>query len=103
LLIDALRSGTPSFPEVHNATVYEYLASHAELGTVFNRFMTAQSHLHNAAIVDAYDFADVRTFVDVGGGHGATLTALLARYPMMKGVLGSRERSCGSARRSCSV
>jgi hypothetical protein len=86
-LLDALRSGAPSFPRVHNATVYEYLATHADLGAVFNRFMTAQSHLHNAAIADAYDFSDVRTLVDVGGGHGSTLTALLDRYPTMKGIL----------------
>ena len=86
-LLDALRSGSPSFPELHQATVYEYLAAHAELGAVFNRFMTAQSNLHNAAIVDAYDFSDVRTLVDVGGGHGATLTAVLQRYPTMKGIL----------------
>ena len=86
-LLDALRSGSPSFPQLHQATVYEYLAAHAELGTVFNRFMTAQSNLHNTAIVDAYDFSNVRTLVDVGGGHGATLTAVLRRYPTMKGIL----------------
>ena len=86
-LLDALRSGAPSFPQLHHATIYEYLAEHAELGAVFNRFMTAQSNLHNAAIVDAYDFSGVRTLVDVGGGHGATLTAVLRRYPTMKGIL----------------
>jgi hypothetical protein len=86
-LLDALRSGTPSFPQVHNATVYEYLAKHDELGSVFNRFMTAQSKLHNDAIVDAYSFSDVQTLVDVGGGHGATLAAVLKQYPKMKGVL----------------
>src|SRR5262249_10828357 len=51
------------FSSGSNATVYEYLATHADLGAVFNRFMTAQSHLHNAAIADAYDFSDVRTLV----------------------------------------
>jgi O-methyltransferase domain len=86
-LLDALRSGSPSFPQLHHATIYEYLAEHAELGAVFNRFMTAQSNLHNAAIVDAYDFSGVRTLVDVGGGHGATLAAVLQRYPTMKGIL----------------
>jgi O-methyltransferase domain len=86
-LLDALRSGAPSFPQLHHATIYEYLAEHAQLGAVFNRFMTAQSNLHNAAIADAYDFSGVRMLVDVGGGHGATLTAVLRRYPTMKGVL----------------
>ena len=54
---------------------------------VFNRFMTTQSNLHNPAIVDAYDFSGIRTLIDIGGGHGATLTAVLSRYPMMKGIL----------------
>jgi hypothetical protein len=86
-LLDTLRSGEPSFVGLHNATVYQYLAKHPELGAVFNRYMTTQSNLHNAAIVDAYDFSRVRTLVDVGGGHGATLAAVLRRYPTMKGIL----------------
>jgi O-methyltransferase domain len=60
---------------------------HPAEADVFNRFMTTQSNLHNAAIVDAYDFSGIRTLVDVGGGHGATLAAVLDRYPSMKGIL----------------
>ena len=86
-LLDTLRTGEPSFVGLHNARVYEYLAKHPELGAVFNRYMTTQSNLHNAAIIDAYDFSRVRTLVDVGGGHGATLAAVLSRYPTMKGIL----------------
>ena len=58
----ALLKGTARL-RVHNATVYEYLAKHGELGVVFNRFMTAQSKLHNAVIVDLYDFSGVRAVV----------------------------------------
>ena len=76
-LLDTLRSSAPSFVRLHDATVYEYLAKNPELGAVFNRYMTTQSNLHNAAIVDACDFSEVRTLVDVGGGHGATLAAVL--------------------------
>ncbi len=86
-LVETLRSGEPAFITLHNATIHQYLAEHPELAAVFNRFMTAQSNLHNPAIVDAYDFSGIRTLIDVGGGHGATLTAVLRRYPMMKGIL----------------
>jgi hypothetical protein len=86
-LLDALRSGSPSFPQLHQATIYEYLAEHAELGAVFNRFMTAQSNLHNAAIADAYDFSGAvrrarfgrsmrccgREYASVGPGRGRRL------------------------------
>jgi O-methyltransferase domain len=86
-LLDSLRRGEPSFVGLHNATVYQYLPKHPELWAVFNNYMTTQSNLHNAAIVDAYDFSGMRTLVDVGGGHGATLAAVLRRYPTMKGIL----------------
>jgi hypothetical protein len=86
-LLDTLRDGEPAFVKLHNATVFKYLADHPAEATVFNRFMTTQSNLHNAAIVDAYDFSGIGTLVDVGGGHGATLAAVLDRYPSVKGIL----------------
>jgi hypothetical protein len=86
-LLESLRTGQPSFVGLHNATIYQYLPQHPDLWAVFNSYMTTQSKLHNAAIVDAYDFSGLQTLVDVGGGHGATLAAVLRRYPTMKGVL----------------
>jgi O-methyltransferase domain len=86
-LVDSLRSGQPSFMSVNKSPLFSYLAEHPEAGAVFNRFMTAQSNLHNAAIVANYDFSGLVTLVDVGGGHGATLAAILTRYPAMRGTL----------------
>jgi hypothetical protein len=86
-LLDTLRSGDPAFVRLHKATIYGYLGQNPELGAVFQNFMTMQSNMHNAAILDAYDFSGIRTIVDVGGGHGTTLTAVLHRYPTMKGIL----------------
>lgn len=86
-LVDSLRSGQPSFTAVNKSPLFTYLAEHPEAGATFNRFMTAQSNLQNAAIVLNYDFSGVRTLVDVGGGHGATLAAILARYPAIHGTL----------------
>jgi O-methyltransferase domain len=86
-LLDTLRSGDPAFVRLHQATIYGYFGQNPELGAVFHHFMTAQSNMHDAAIVDAYDFSGIRTIVDVGGGHGATLTAVLHRYPTLKGIL----------------
>jgi tRNA A58 N-methylase Trm61 len=69
------------------ASIYHYIAEHEDLGAVFNRFMSAQSNLHNAAIVDAFDFSGVQRLIDIGGGQGATVSAVLVRYPAMKGVV----------------
>jgi hypothetical protein len=86
-LLDSLRSGRPSFASVNSRPLFNYLAEQPELGTIFNRFMTAQSKSQNAAITASYDFSWADTVVDVGGGHGATLAAVLTRYPTLKGVL----------------
>jgi hypothetical protein len=85
--LDTVRSGQPSFDQVHGATLWQYLAGHSEIAAIFNRFMTVQSQLHNATIVESYDFSKVGKLVDVGGGHGGTLAAVLAQYPDMKGAL----------------
>ena len=86
-LVDSLRSGQPSFAAVNKRPLFTYLAEHPESGSIFNRFMTMQSKLQNAAIIASYDFSGARTVVDVGGGHGATLAAVLEHYPGLRGVL----------------
>jgi hypothetical protein len=40
-----------------------------------------------ATILDVYDFSRFQTVVDVGGGNGALLAAILVRNPGMDGVL----------------
>ena len=40
-----------------------------------------------AAIVGAYDFSKFERIVDVGGGYGLLLAAILAANPRLRGVL----------------
>jgi hypothetical protein len=49
--------------------------------------MTSISDRVAAAILDAYDFGRFATLVDVAGGRGALLAAILARHPALRGVL----------------
>ncbi len=49
--------------------------------------MTRQSGLHNAALVAAYDFPPFKTIVNIGGGQGATLAAVLQANPSAHGIL----------------
>src|SRR4051812_28642075 len=83
----AVMTGESAFEQVHQSPFYEYLSKRAEIGTPFNRYMSKTSEQHNAAIVASYDFSSVGTVVDVGGGHGATLAAILAAHPSLRGVL----------------
>jgi hypothetical protein len=49
--------------------------------------MGSTSERHTEALLGAYDFGGIGTLVDIGGGRGGTLAAVLARYPTMRGVV----------------
>jgi len=83
----SLRSGEPAFDFLHGKSMFEYLTENPAAAQIFNDGMTATSMPESAAIVSACDFSSVRKLVDVGGGHGLLLSAILKKYPEMKGVL----------------
>jgi hypothetical protein len=49
--------------------------------------MAAGARLVVAAVLDAYDFGQFKTIVDVGGGNGALLAGILGRHHKVRGVL----------------
>ncbi len=67
----------------------EYRARHPEAGAVFDRARTGRSRAQADAALAAYDFGRFGSVVDVdvGGGQGAFLAALLARHHGTRGVL----------------
>lgn len=83
----SVMSGEASFPAVHGAPMWEYIAARPNLGEAFNGWMTRQSRQHNSALVASYDFSPFRLVVDVGGGQGSTLAAVLSAHPSLRGVL----------------
>jgi C-methyltransferase len=64
-----------------------YLGDEPEFAALFNEAMTSVAELAETAIVAGYDFRRYPTIVDVGGGHGGTLAAILAATPNAHGVL----------------
>jgi hypothetical protein len=83
----SVMTGEPAFVHMHGMPLWEYLASHPEIGTPFDRWMSRQSDQHNAAIVASYDFAPFRAVADIGGGQGSTLAAILRANPSLRGIL----------------
>jgi hypothetical protein len=49
--------------------------------------MAKQSELQNGAVLASYDFSAHRKVVDVGGGQGATVGAILRNTPHLTGIL----------------
>jgi O-methyltransferase len=85
-LHEAIRTGRPAFELVYGAPFFKYLAEHTDDAAVFNAAMSSLP-AYIAAFVEAYDFSRFERIVDVGGGHGAKLLAILSANPRLRGVL----------------
>jgi hypothetical protein len=83
----SVRTGLPVFEEVFGKPRFDWLADHPAEVALFQRAMIALSQGSNQAIAEAYDFGSFSRVVDVGGGHGQLLSAILARHPHISGVL----------------
>jgi hypothetical protein len=87
LLVDSIRTGNAVVAALRGKESFEYFADKPELAELFNQTMTSISELTDATVVAGYDFSVYPTIVDVGGGHGPLLAAILAAAPASRGVL----------------
>lgn len=86
-LTQAIRSGHDVVQELRGKPFFDYLAGEHELSDIFNQAMTSTSELSIEPVVAAYDFSAYATVVDIGGGHGRLLAAILAATPHARGIL----------------
>lgn len=89
LLATAL-DGRPAFEHVHGERFFDDLARNPEREAVFQASMTGRAELEASAIVAAFDFRPFRRLVDVGGGQGILLRAVLQAAPERSAVLVDR-------------
>ena len=89
-LPDAVRSGGTPFELVHGRPFFDDLAATPERLAAFQASMADRSAREAGAVVATHDVSAFRTVVDVGGGTGALLRAVLARAPDADVVLVDR-------------
>lgn len=83
----AVQFGESPFESAYGMQVYEYFERNPESAAIFNQAMTALVTNDNAAILESYDFNQFASIVDVGGGHGMLLSAILKRYGKPSAIL----------------
>ena len=86
-LLDSVRTGGPAAERVLGMPIFEYYAAQPEESRIHDQALAAISEVHSAAIVKAYDFTRFRRVVDVGGGSGRLLAAILNAVSGAEGVL----------------
>lgn len=83
----AVRTGRPAFECVHGTGIFEYLEHDTELADVFHTAMASGTAGLLPQLVRHYDFRGAKHIVDVGGGNGTHLAAILARDERLRGTV----------------
>ncbi|MGB3437636.1 MAG: methyltransferase [Actinophytocola sp.] len=86
----ALRTGKSGFATAFGRSIHDYLATVPDAGERFQAAMAAGSTFF-AEVPSAVDLSDAKVVVDVAGGTGQLLAAVLDAYPRLHGILVERE------------
>jgi hypothetical protein len=93
----AIRTGKAQFEPRLGAPFFDYLGTHADEAALFDAFMQFSPDDRHAAVSEAYDFSSADIVVDIGGGNGALLRAILSRNPGVRGILFDQEKVVAGA------
>ena len=88
---EAVRTGQAAFPLANNGqTFFGHLGETPADQDLFRSFMQSGFAGRHEAVAAALPLAEAETVVDVGGGSGALLRAILGQHPDARGVLYDR-------------
>ena len=96
-LADAVRGGGVVYEEQQGMTPWEWLAANPHEEAVFNASMARRASAQVEAIRAAGDLTGAHLLVDVGGGRGAMLAALLEGEPSLRGISADRPEVAAEA------
>jgi O-methyltransferase domain/Dimerisation domain len=80
---------------------FEVMAKTKEAG-LFNEAMVSLTRMAVPDVLSAYDFSGISTLMDVGGGLGELMCAILKEYPSMRGIIFDLPHCAEGARRNLS-
>jgi len=76
---------------------FDLMARVPENVRIFNAAMTGLTRLVTADVLAAYDFSRISHLLDVGGGSGELIGAILGCYPQMRGTVFDLARCADTA------
>ena len=90
-LLYGIKTGETAFNHTFNRDIYSYLKQDSEASVNFNEWMKETTREWLLPVLEAYDFSEVKTLVDVGGGIGTLTAVILNANPTMQAILFDRE------------
>jgi hypothetical protein len=94
-----VRTGQPAFEHVFGMPLFDYYATHPDAARVSVEGLRSVGRGEDVAVASAYDFSQTKTVVDVGGGQGGLLAAILGANPQAAGMVFDLPHVMEAARR----
>ncbi|GAA3734157.1 methyltransferase [Salinactinospora qingdaonensis] len=82
-----IRTGEAAFDLVHGQGYWDYMADNPEQSRRVDRSMASINRLQLRTVLPAYDWGSFDTVIDVGGGNGAFLAGILAKFRSLHGTV----------------
>lgn len=82
----SVRTGESAFSKLFDGDLWSYLDQHPDEGEVFHGAMEELTRDGAMGYAKAYDFGQHESVVDLGGGAGLLLSAILMTHPQVRGI-----------------
>jgi predicted transcriptional regulator len=86
-LLHSVRTGEPAFPAHFGRLFWDDLSADPTRSASYDAQMGSDVAADAPEIVSAYDWGSLGHVIDVGGGNGALLIAMLREHPTMRGTI----------------
>ena len=86
-LLHCITTGESAFEKLFQQPMFEFIHADAARGSLFDAAMTSIHGRETDLILQTFDFGSASMVVDVGGGNGSLLAAILRRHQHLQGVL----------------
>jgi O-methyltransferase/methyltransferase family protein len=96
-LLQSIKSGGSAVEFTYGTDAWTYRKEHPKEQTLFDSAMTGNSRSEAEAVLEAYDFSRFGCVVDVGGGQGLLLKAILLACSATRGILFDQPQVIASA------
>jgi SAM-dependent methyltransferase len=87
MLLHSVRTGEQGFNKRFGRPFFQYMTEHPDRHSIYDGAMAGVHGPETGPMLDSYDFSVFRSVVDVGGGNGMVLAAILSRHPAVQGIL----------------
>jgi hypothetical protein len=96
-LLEIVRTGESGSQRIFGMPFYDYLVHDPAVASLFDQTMAGVVRHRHKPVVEAYNFDQFKTVVDIGGGNGALLAEILKAYSRPTGIIFDLPRAATAA------